>query len=722
MKLLSEHEANLLQGKLHRIPLPVRSHLYVSEGIPQVFHRVTGQPPQAFEDSWLYVPITVLDSMRQRLLVEAVRPDQAIVSTEPHETEDGNLYPLLTCGQVRAIIVDTDGSRPPYGRQTVESISEALQVSDAEKDVDTIDLAAQFVGGVLSAELTLSDFFQRALSVLAGKCPRSLAGVYARTDHGYRQRLVMGDISYFDYLPRELSHELSKLWDDAARRGRYFVPAQPVPDLPCFLCEPPHFVFVHRGIRADHTDFLTAVALSGEAGRRSVMSLIYTAGLMAGIHERQLNPAIDFERLASRIEGVALSKVTIDEVLTDLFARLQTHLRLSRLTVDPVNGPSRVLVSGAGGQVRLELRDRNRLSQELLVRMRTRHRLLIEDTAAADFEPDLTAEYHDDTVRSEICFPVFLRPRRQGIVTFGAADTGPYLRDHSRLLLQLAHFISLCSALGDGAAGSTGIDDARTGIGVDQKKSARFATISKLSDGYFHDIVDLLSVVLGQTSMVENSVSSMHPSPEADVALSSARKINGAVDTITQHLRQLRRLSTLTPEQYARPMSVSDLLRDLGSLLGGFARQILDSKNIVLDIVHRTEPRTDLQLRGDTVFDTLLPLVMSLMEEAICSGKLALKLRRTTGEPALDIVFDRAIIGHTTLEEFLARIHPAVAAAVDEHGVGTMTIGNVRLVFSTPMEHMCLITIQLATATAEEPAAPQVVGEAAAVVGRTGER
>ena len=190
----------------------------------------------------------------------------------------------------------------------------------------------------------------------------------------------------------------------------------------------------------------------------------------------------------------------------------------------------------------------------------------------------------------------------------------------------------------------------------------RFQTIKNLTDGYFHDIRSLLSVVMGQAGVLDNLAVRPHRERSTEAIRAGTGKIERAADDLTACLDQLRELCAVGDTDMARAVPAGDLIATLPMIIRGYNRQIRDTKNISFDFqVDEGDCRDRVIARRD-IFDYVFLFLTGLMSEAICSGSFAISL--DTRHNAVVVQFDKNLIGHLGLGDLLGRLFGGHAEVV----------------------------------------------------------
>ncbi len=182
----------------------------------------------------------------------------------------------------------------------------------------------------------------------------------------------------------------------------------------------------------------------------------------------------------------------------------------------------------------------------------------------------------------------------------------------------------------------------------------RFQTIKNLTDGYFHDIRSLLSVIMGQADVLDSLAARPHRERSTEAIRLGTGKIEKAADDLTLCLAQLRELCAVGDGDMAQAVPAADLIETLPTIIRGYNRQIKDTKNISFNFQVDESACRDCVIARRDIFDYVFLFLTSLMSEAICSGSIAISL--DAEHNAVVVRFDKNLIGHLGLDDLLGRL------------------------------------------------------------------
>ncbi len=702
MKLLSQQQSTILQGNLERLPLPPDTYLYVSMGIPQSFQRVTDETGLSFDDSWVYIPQEELDSFRQQLLVHASDPGQSCLALTPVETEDGNLFPALINGQIRAVVVDRSRSQKEFDSQLLLTLREAFVAFDSTQEARCHDPLIQLVTGLIGGDMQVEDFYYRVFQVINAQSERVLSAVYTEQDGIYYRGLVTGDITLYDNLPREVPLESARAWTDGIRRRRFFHPPELSPSHTCFLDSPLDFLFIHKGIASLDGDQLVATAIPGDCDRKLAHLLTESAKLTESLDVRQFGLGVELETLQKDLRKQHGRDVYL-RTAARVMRRLRRAIPVTRLVLHDDNCESAVVMkmstqdSWTGAE-----HPATCLPQEIRSQLADTGIAMIDCIDTSVFDDGYVQQCQDDHVLSEAFYPGITE--EFAVFAFGCATTGMQLKANRRLLFRAAQVLNSALAISRRPETSSEGNVVPDRANADRYQCSRLGTISRLANGYFHDIVDHLSVVMGQLSLAESGANS-HKAAGAGAVKHGLERVREAMDSITDYLRRLRSLTTMQPEDFDRKTTLAEFVGDLHWMLHGFARQIRDTRNITLRLAPEISSGGGTQLTVGTVFDVLLPLIMSLMDEAVCSGSLTLRVHEQADRERLDIIFNPDILAHGSVDQFVHQVFPETATGLSGN---RLDFAEATLIYGQQSHSVAYLTLMGRGQPVGEPAEPRL--------------
>jgi hypothetical protein len=697
MKLLTETQKGVLQGHTGGLNLPSGASIYLAQGLPTLFKLAGTKPDVHHPLAWLHIPGELLTSIRHSLIVQASNLQFNYIASAGIESDDVTLYPVLISSQVRAVITVAAGATLELSPTTQDAILVALLSRYSTQDqCDHQKLLGDFLACLFNRDRSYDRFQKALLELMTKQWPGTLGAVYFESEGVHKLRLAVGDIHLSDRLEGTLKSSTAENWSEAMRREQFFVPADMTPNYPEVTGHPPSYMFVHPGIGSDLTEYMLVVAMPGDIGAGEVAALRQIAHLAGHIHESQFSTTSDVVSLYGHLAGLSTAAPDIPTMLLKAFRVVRRQMPLSRIVLTVEDGPVEVVTAKGDDEPTVRTASESPLPVDPAPDLKENNPLLVPDVRrepsyAGSLELYLSAE-----VSSAIIFALDSSPAASAYVAFGSPLAGQHLQSHRTLLDAVVVFLSLCQSLSpdrrhrDHLIGSA-LSDNRLIV-----TNQRLNTVARLAGGYFHDLMEHLSVVVGQNEIIESAISAEDIALASRAILSGSSKVRKAADRIAAYLGNLRNLCLLTTERLGQRLSCRRLFEDLPIIVSGFARQVKDSKNVTLNIKTRSLSDSRLELTYQELYDYVLPLVMGLMGEAIGSGVLLVSAG--DGDGRLLFEFSADIIGHTDLGEMLGRTYPHGRLHRLGDNDGVVHLENACMEFSVNPERLGRVVIHLAQA------------------------
>jgi len=692
MRQLSERQEGILQGSLQGLGLPVTARLYVSEGLQEVFRWVVSQPQEHMEESWLYIPWEQVRSIRQSLVVEGSDPLFNHVAKHCYTVNGYNLYPVLVRGHIRAVVVETSGKTCDISASADTALIESLSAFEDSAEKSDGATASCFISTLFQRDNGFELFTKKLLDLLTEQQPDSLAALYSESDGIYRQRFIVGNLHLYDKLAGELNLATAREWIESMRKERFFLPVDLLPDHPTFLDSPPNFLFVHPGIHSERTEYIIAVVFGGHITLQVASWIREIARLSSMLHDSQFSTSSEFLSLFSRLDNMIDLPATVDDIILEVFRLLDQQMILSCLTIVLPSGSSRTVVRGPRSELQVRHNDSPVVAkvQQVLSEDSPRFLQTLQDQG---FSKEEAKWYFLENIKSEACFPIRFGAGARGLVAVGSPVEGEYLLSVQPLLSYASKFISLWSGFAHSKETTLqAIDQPGAGENVLILKE-RFRTIRKLTEGYFHDIRGWLSVALGQSEILRNALSSAELGARSEGITAGMHRITQAVDNIAEQVERLRDICSVSEERLPLDVSVQKFLAGLPSMIHGYARQINDSSNTSVTVQAKTDIGHDFSWPLSVLFDSVLPLVLVLMEKATRSGVLQVTARSGKVDEAILLEFNRDIIGDATLNELIHLAFQDIAFVVEDGKRSRVSLNGLHLTYGVTSRESFLIRL-----------------------------
>lgn len=671
--------------------------LYVSPGLRQIFRRVDVRSDHEGENGWLYIPPEQMVSIRQSLLVSSNDPSHNYVAKNPIAGDEYKLYPILVRGHVLAVLVDRGGKRLNLGSKISSLLLDSLLSYDRNMRETGDDIAGTFVATLFQHDCGYDRFIKRLLELLTEQSDGGIGGAYYNVGRGYGLRIAVGGLDTYDRLPAQLDAVTARQWLDSVERGEHFIRAELLPEQPTLLSHAPPFLFVHPGVRSERTECLIAVTVRGDIEFPAIVSLSRIAGLASQLRESQFGAPADLTSLYGSLASVERGSQSFDDMLVDVFRLLERQAHVSRLVFAGSARDAKVVSARPGASPQVVTGITDLIDESVFDRLERGDAFVVSQEPEVEPAEASAAGYDVETVKSEICFPIRLGDRLCGVVAIGSTVESDYLVSIGDFLAEVCGYVRCFCGVSRGCPHITRGADACGNVESGVAARERLATVSKLADGYFHATSGLMSVILGQAEVIEREATRADISPLPGRIERGLWQISQAAGKITAYLENLRQICALGKDRFSRNVSCHGFLRRLPSLVEGYSRHIKDSKNVSLEIHVHTACCPDFSLSYAEIYDCVIPVLLALMEEAICSGVVSMGMENYRGCDSVTVEFDQSIIGHTTVGDLVRNAFRYRAAARDRGGKDRIDLGTVAVTYGSKDETCCRVIMSRQT-------------------------
>ncbi len=656
---------------LRRLGLAAGS-LYLSGGVPQVFCRVYPAPEDDAVNRCLYIPSARLEDLPSLLGADRALPPNATFAGEPVTIDDTSMHPLVIDGAVRGFVGPPQAGKscPPA---ILTAVLERVILHYARLDQCGNPMVEEFLGRLFHRDSSPDRFLAGILNFLTEQIPGGLAVTYNETDGIFRLRLAVGDIASWDKLDGALTHATVDGWTAAIECGRPYVPVGFLPDYPIFLDDPPTFVFVHDAISARHSRSIIAMPVPGDLTPVQARHLEEIGRIIARLHISQFGLTDDLLSMWTMYRRVADGARTLDDVLLEAFSLLDRRVEISRLVyIDPVER-SRTVLRRTHSDPAIRHDDDTPVAAGVLDAATSGSHLMPNPTDGEPLTEEEAKQYYLSNVKSEFCLSVRTRRGRRARLAVGSSSEGDHLAPFERFFETVAIFIDLCREAAEADDVSASPGDSGRDAERASRAAERLNTMRKLTDGYFHGIIDRLSYLLGEAELIENQAPTTEIHSAAD---NDPSRFIQSIEAVVAAMERVRILLGGDTDDMRRPVRATHLLAELPATFEGVAHRLQDSKNIAIRVVPARSIRTNLHLTAEEMYDYVYPVILALMDEAICSGKIIVRATTRNDIDALAIECDPEIIGHTTLGAVIVAWAGQPAESGDLAASGSLPVGN----------------------------------------------
>jgi len=659
------------------VGLSPNARLYMATGSPLLFRRASQTEQLHFDASWLYVPGTGALSPE-----EARRQTVSDVVLGPAiDLEDWLAYPIVAGGETVGQIVLPQGEKPDLNQNLLISLAGSLGPEIERDQRIRPPVKELFVQSLFQRESSPQQFIKRLLSLLSLEWPGSCAGAYIEYRGQYHLLLATGDVSRYYRLARRLTSDKGVEFAAACAKAEPFLPAELLPDQATFLTSAPDLYYVCQGLKSELSAQYIVVAGPGDLGRRTVQRLNEICALTSSLHESQFHTATELLEDYRSLSRLTLEAKELDTILMSAVGHLGRQMQISRVVLTLFEGnaagaKTRVLLPRPTGESIIEEREDIDIPDAVVQKIHAGQSELIPDLTSCGLDEAQARRRYRDNVASEYCMPVETSRGVVGMVAFGSSVAGDYLARTVPTLSAVAGLISVWSAMKDLAVSQHKAGDSADIPGQDMV--ARLNTIRRLTEGYLHGLSESVSAVIGQAELLRDARLLDDPIIEAQRQTAAAETLCAVADRLDSHLAGLRQVCAVT----AAPDDCIDggaAISAIPAMMAGLIRQVKDSKNIDLQIV--TEAESELVVRALDVYDYVVPLVMTIVEQSICSGQLMIGGRGSDHTVTFSVRFRQRLLAGLEPPRLLTELFPRCELLLQDSGVGQMIIGDSTLVF-----------------------------------------
>jgi hypothetical protein len=669
--------------------------LYASHGVPQLFSRVGAESGVQFEDSWLYLPASMLDTIQ--LSAAHLKPvGSSLVSMgNPFLAEQHSFIPLIVDGKIAAVLVSDISHADHLPSLDIQELSEGIAYDRAQRGAVAVAVGDEFISRLFHRDNSLDNFIRRMLTWISQIWPSSYAGMYVESQGVFVQRLTAGSLDHCHCLPREIGLEVAQACQTSGDISAYLVPAEYLPEQPAFLTTPPDFLCMSPGVAVDSGRQLLVFAGPGGVSRQAIERLSEITRLVARLHVSQFTTCAELTRYYGQLGAATISDDQLSDTLKDLFTTIAQQVTLTRVVVDLGESSTirrcREIVIRPGHSTMVQPLDRvdvPAIARDTLAAGRPH---LVGQINLADLDTQSAKERYLQNVRAELYLPMADHGSGHGLVVFGSSVAGEYLSTMQPLLRCISEYIWLHARLASGVARGEIPATVRGAEGASAAADRRQIVMRRLGLTSLHGLNGALSVAGGQIEL-------MRETSDQPTGHLSERRLSGleeAVATIWKRVDAISRVISL-PDAGDLIHDADRFVQGLPTLVDGLLTQLRDTKNISITLqilpVHMSQPVLD----ADLVYDFLLPVLASVLDAAVCSGTIELSVSVTPRQSCAVVSFRRTLTGYTGLEAIAMAALPGYPSIPDASAARVIAVGNVRCRFVQIDDDRCQCRIECA--------------------------
>ena len=669
-----------LTEKLSSIELPRSSRLFVGSGLPNVFRELLADPEEA---PWLFMPDNILSSIEQQS-----ENNSDIITADAYE-----LYPVVFENQVLAIVAIVRHTSSGLSGQTADRLKQVLLESNALDKKAVMRISEQFVSELFDFRQSYPDLINKLLGLMTDQAARSHAAMYWVEDNNLYRRWSKGDLLLSDKLALTLHGEVVIRWTNALQTGRAIIPAEIVESEPVFMKRPPNFIAIFEApTYADRRQIL-AIAIPGDTEPGDIEKIKQISQLFGACSGSKMTNYTQLAKLFGESPRSQAQSGVYEQALIEAFKILDDKVRIKSVCLLESDNVSAVCIKNFQNEHEVTRKTVTEITDDLSAIINGEKSILV-------IHDKDSAETENGDSNKAVCRVFMKVPIRGGIDSIMRIE---YYGETKRALELEELFVMIASFLGVSISlqlsetkGTKYIsNDIKTDQDIDSVN--RLRTMDKITGGYFHEFVECLSVILGQVQIMQYEMSNNNPAVTTEHLLSSADKINQSALTLASGINKAREMSIFSSNDTGRFVSADKFLKVLPSLTYGYSAAVKELKNLELIVQSQSDARISLPLPVLHIYDYILPLILILMDEAICSGKILVSLTEYFGRPALRISFARNIIGKLDFEKLTQQLFVKFDTARSDNDFLEFSYDGAEFAFKEEASGQCQVIYKLSS-------------------------
>ncbi len=669
-----------LTEELSAIELPRSSRLFLRTGLPNIFGELPADPA---EDPWLFVPDDILSTIEQ----------QSEISSDIITAETYELYPVVFENKVLAIVAIVSHTSSGLSGQTINRLKQAVLKSNTLDKKAVRQISEQFVSELFDFRRSYSELVNKLLGLMTDQAARSHAAMYWVEDNNLYRRWSKGDLLLSDKLALTLHGEHVVRWTNALQTGRAIIPAEIVETEPVFMQKPPNFIALFEAPTYAGRRQILAIAITGETEFGEIEKIKQISQLFAVCSGSKMTNYTQLAKLFGELPRSHAQSGGYEQALIEAFKILDDKVKIESVCILESDNVAAVCIKNSQNEHEVTRKTVTEITDDLSeIISGEKSMLVIRDNDSAETE--------NNGSNKDVCRVFIKVPVRGGtdsimrIEYFGESKRALELEE---LFVMIASYlgISVSLQLSESKGARYISNDIKSDQDMDSVK--RLRTMEKITGGYFHEFVECLSVILGQVQIMQYEMGNSSPAVTTEHLLSSADRINQAALTLASGINRVREMSIFSSNDTGKFVSADKFLKVLPSLTYGYSAAVKESKNLELIVQSQSDARISLPLPVLHIYDYILPLILILMDEAICSGRILVSLTEYFGRPALRISFDRNIIGKLDFEKLTQQLFVKFVTASGDNEFLEFSYDGAEFVYKEEKSGQCQLIYKLSS-------------------------
>ncbi len=679
MQTISNTDESKHSESVSALSFPAHTYLMLRRGLPNLFARHTCDNLESIEDSWLFIPDRTLESTLISQRTFDIGNGQQAPLTGTLHVDKRILVPVCAAGKVSCIVDVPENTTFIVSAADLKNIERIVKSAGHAEISDAVQIAYEFVSRLFDCKQSYAEFAHRLLNFLTDQIDSSYAGLYWKGAKGFHRRWSYGDLQLSDKLPLDVSLETVEIWKEANSQGKAFMPAELVPDEPVFLKTPPSFLFVHRTPNYSDREQWLVVAVPGDISASAIAKTTIIAGLLSSIDDERTTGFSDLVEMFGGLMNKNHKALPLEEAVRQCFKLIDSKMRLRTLCILDNDNSAIKCIRSEHEQLKLEKTKVTKIPELAWKVIESQEPLMLDGSLQT-----LQGKQEKDRkeVVSSAFFPVIIKDSGTALLSVEFEGGLKRARQHQHIFVLVSKYLGICLSLLKTVTGEpkiVGTQDRETGEAVSM---TRLQTLSNLNGGYFHELVEYLSVILGQAEIMEYGLKKADKSITQEGLLQSTERIVRTAGSLARCLEELKKVSTIQPIESGSSISAEQLLSMLPAMLHGYYLTVKDSKNVEIGFQAKTDKNVSFSIPILHIYDFILPLILALMDQAVCSGTISISVGEHFGRPVLRISYPGKLSGKVPLEKLLNRVFRYCKSEKGEDGEILVSSGDARIIFS----------------------------------------
>lgn len=669
-----------LTEELSSIELPRSSRLFLRTGVPNVFRELINDPQ---ESPWLFIPENILPT-----IVRQSDNNSNIIAADAYE-----LYPVVAENEVLAIAAIVSHTSSGLNSQTANRISQALLESNVFDKKAAMKISEQFVSELFDFRQSYSGLINKLLGLLSDQSTRSHAAMYWVEDNNLYRRWSKGDLLLSDKLQLTLHGEQAVRWTSALQTGRAIIPAEIVESEPVFMETPPNFIALFDAPSYADRRQILAVAIPGGTGIGDVEKMEQICRLFGVCSDTKMTTYTQLAKSFGESARRRFNGGDSELALIEAFKILDDKVRMKSVCLLESDNLAAICIKNSLNEHEVLHKTVIEITDDLSEIINDKVSILVlgnEDCAGPENEDS-------DIAACRVFLKVPIRGAIDSIMRIEFYGEPERALELEELFLMIASFLGTNVSLQLSEIKGSKYISNDTNSSRDIESINRLKTMDRITGGYFHEFIECLSVILGQVQIMQHELNSDGPAVTTEQMLSSAGRINQAARTLASGINKVREMSIFSSNDTGRFVSADKFLKVLPSLTYGYSASVKESKNLELIVQSQSDADISLPLPVLHIYDYILPLILILMDEAICSGKILVSLTEYFGRPALRISFARIIIGKLDFEKLTQQLFVKFDTTTSDNDFLEISYDGAEFIFKEDTSGQCQVIYKLSS-------------------------